>query len=204
MTTIDLGRAFPVSHGDWVSGGGKGTGGAYERLSIVRHLGKTWISAVETTEEPTNGATDWNIMVEDTSTGFKNYIINGGFDVAQRGTSHAITQFSQYTLDRFVVWGNGSTVGTKTVTQENLYGNEGFKTKKFLKHTNTTLGTGETGVSIIQRIEDAKTLGGKTVTFSCLVNFSMNVPVGSLSMHIAQNTNGGSPNTATTGLCRIS
>ena len=42
-TIVDLGRAFPVSHGDWVSGGGTGTGGAYERLSIVRHLGKTWI-----------------------------------------------------------------------------------------------------------------------------------------------------------------
>ena len=67
MGIVDLGRAFPVSHGGWVSGGGTGTGGAYERLSIVRHLGKTWISAIETTEEPTNGSVDWDIMVEDTS-----------------------------------------------------------------------------------------------------------------------------------------
>ena len=67
MTTVDLGRAFPVSHGDWVSGGCTGTGGAYERLSIVRHLGKTWISAIETTKEPLVGSADWDIMVEDTS-----------------------------------------------------------------------------------------------------------------------------------------
>ena len=66
MTTVDLGRVFPVSHGDWVSGGGTGTGGAYERLSIVRHLGKTWISAIETTEEPAVGATDWDLIVSDT------------------------------------------------------------------------------------------------------------------------------------------
>ena len=129
--------------------------------------------------------------------GFKNYIINGGFDVAQRGTSHTITQFPQYTLDRFSVWSNGSTVGTKTVTQETLYGNEGFKTKKFLKHTNTTLGTGETATVIFQRIEDARTLGGKTVTFSCWVNFSMNIIAGQLGFFIAQNFNGGSPNTVT-------
>ena len=68
MATVDLGRAFPVSHGDWVSGGGTGTGGAYERLSIVRHLSKTWISAVETTEEPITGSADWDIMAEDTPT----------------------------------------------------------------------------------------------------------------------------------------
>ena len=72
--------------------------GAYERLSIVRHLGKTWISAVETTEEPTVGATDWDIMVEDAvfsqPTGFKNYIINGNFDVWQYGTSQTTNGYS--------------------------------------------------------------------------------------------------------------
>ena len=67
MATVDLGRAFPVSHGDWTNGGGTGTGGAYERLSIVRHLGKTWISAIETTKEPLVGSADWDVMVEDTN-----------------------------------------------------------------------------------------------------------------------------------------
>ena len=82
MTTVDLGRAFPVSHGDWTSGGGTGTGGAYERLSIVRHLGKTWISAIETTEEPLGGSADGDIMVEDTNEFVKPVVQPMGLQVA--------------------------------------------------------------------------------------------------------------------------
>ena len=122
MGIVDLGRAFPVSHGNWVSGGGTGTGGAYERLSIVRHLGKTWISAIETTEEPTIVATDWDIMVEDTNE-FVKPIVNTVSVGDITGTSASVTiNLQKFGLVAAPSVGveyrrTGTTTWSRTVTQ---------------------------------------------------------------------------------------
>ena len=94
--------------------------------------------------------------------GFRNRIINGNFDIAQRGTSissgvSALT----YTLDRWIVAAN-----TAAVTAS-----QGSQTSAPYRFLSVTGAAGNTGVSIRQRIE-AKTirdLAGQQVTLSFFI-----------------------------------
>jgi hypothetical protein len=94
--------------------------------------------------------------------GFRNRIINGNFDIAQRGTSissgvSALT----YTLDRWIVATN-----TAAVTAS-----QGSQTSAPYSFLSVTGAAGNTGVSIRQRIE-AKTirdLAGQQVTLSFFI-----------------------------------
>jgi len=97
----------------------------------------------------------------------QNYIINGAFDVWQRGTS--FTSNSAYTADR---WRNTFSAGTPTVTASRQaltagdisaigYGEGQF----FYRHTITTISDG-TDPRIEQYVEDVRTLAGQTVTVS--------------------------------------
>jgi hypothetical protein len=94
--------------------------------------------------------------------GFRNRIINGNFDIAQRGTSissgvSALT----YTLDRWIVAAN-----TAAVTAS-----QGSQTSAPYSFLSVTGAAGNTGVSIRQRIE-AKTirdLAGQQVTLSFFI-----------------------------------
>lgn len=86
----------------------------------------------------------------------KNFIINGGMDIWQRGTSGFGTSTGTYTADRWVL-GSSST----TVTQD-----ADVPTSPYFNYSLKMVGTGDN--SLIQRMESANStlLAGQTITFS--------------------------------------
>ena len=95
--------------------------------------------------------------------GFKNFIINGNFDVWQRGTSFTNPQVT-YTADRFISWsGSASTV----VSRVNATSGYGLYDMQYSNASNTSF-------SAVQRIEsiNAVNFAGKTVTFTARVKTS--------------------------------
>jgi hypothetical protein len=96
-----------------------------------------------------------------------NYIINGAFDIWQRGTSANVNL--AYAADRWLVQTAGSGM-TFSTTQEAFTAGDieaiGFgDAQYFYRMTCTTAGSGIV-LSIRNRIEDARTLAGQTVTLS--------------------------------------
>jgi hypothetical protein len=94
----------------------------------------------------------------------KNKIINGAFDVWQRGTSFAT---NQYTADRFAAESDGS--GTVTVTRQTFTPGTApaspYEATYFLQSAVSVVGT-STYHRIYQRIEDVRTFAGAPVTLS--------------------------------------
>jgi hypothetical protein len=88
-----------------------------------------------------------------------NYVINGGFDVWQRGTA-AVTTNGLYSADRWII---GSSAGTNSVTRST-----DVPTGTGVAYSISFAGTSTTNPRIRQRIESANSLGfaGKTVTLS--------------------------------------
>ena len=95
-------------------------------------------------------------------TGFKNYLINGGFRLWQRGTS--FTAMDAYGADR---WKHGSG-GTATVSrQEFALGQTDVPGEpEFYWRNDTTVAGVGTATLLRQRIEDVRTLAGQTTTLS--------------------------------------
>ena len=98
--------------------------------------------------------------------GRKNLIINGGFDIWQRGTS--FTSPSDYTADRWRVSSTSSQGGAENISrqefslgQTEVPGNPQF----FARCDRTAAGSIFNG-TFAQRIENVRTLAGKTVTIS--------------------------------------
>jgi hypothetical protein len=100
----------------------------------------------------------------------RNKVINGGFDIWQRGTSYTIVRGNYGAADRYVYWHNGSTDGTNTVSQQTFTPGAapvaGYESQFFQRITTTTLGTSQTVIDTWQRIEDVRTLAGQSVTVS--------------------------------------
>jgi hypothetical protein len=94
----------------------------------------------------------------------QNYVMNGAFDIWQRGTSFGNS--NQYVADRWRM-SREVAVTTRTVTREPL--NNAIagleNVEYYLRSTLTTLGTGS-GARVINYIEDVNKLAGKTVTLS--------------------------------------
>jgi len=90
----------------------------------------------------------------------KNFLINGGFDIAQRGTS--ITSNGNYTLDRWY----GQYIGGGTVTQQSSGSPNG--SQYYVRNTSTASAG---GVNLYQFIETANVsqMWGKTITLSVLL-----------------------------------
>ena len=95
--------------------------------------------------------------------GFKNYLINGGFRLWQRGTSFTVS--GVYTADRWQhAYGDGA--GT-TSRQAFALGQTAVpgEPRYYWRHNRTTPAT-STNTVIRQRIEGVRTLAGATVTWS--------------------------------------
>jgi hypothetical protein len=128
----------------------------------------------------------------------KNKIINGAFNVWQRGTSFTLTTgVASYTADRFMVQCNFSS-GSSTATQQTFTPGTapvaGYENQFFLRITNSA---GGTNTELQQRVEDVRTYAGQTVTISFWAKASSAV---TMANTIIQNFgSGGSGSVSTTG-----
>lgn len=119
--------------------------------------------------DPTNGAFDYPQQIGrliDLAEGpvFRNYIRNGDFEIAQRGTSFAGITSEAYTLDG---WRAGA-AGTNTITQESFTVGQTDvpdNPRKFLRLVRS-VAAGADNEILSHRIEFPERLSGKTVTVS--------------------------------------
>ena len=106
-------------------------------------------------------STDFNTAWADTSS--SNVVINGGFDIWQRGTSFAFAGGTGgYTCDRFATFSAG---GTMNVSRQSFTPGSapmvGYEGAFFARISNSS-----TVPYLYQYVEDVRTLAGQTVTLS--------------------------------------
>jgi len=98
-----------------------------------------------------------------------NAIINGAFDIWQRGTSFSNPVSGSYTADRFMYVGDGSGA-TRTISQQTFTPGTapvtGYEGQFFFRYATTVAGSGSTYNGFQQRIEDVRAFAGQTVTVS--------------------------------------
>ena len=124
--------------------------------------------------------------------GFKNYIINGGFDVWQRGTSQTAAGYGSD--DR---WGNYNAGSTKTHSLVACTDTERalFNAAYFSRTVVSSVVGASNFTHKSQSIEDVTRLAGKTVTISFWARASSTL---NIQLNIAQHYGtGGSPSTKT-------
>lgn len=120
----------------------------------------------------------------------KNYLINGGFNIWQRGLTFTNPASATRTADRWVIYFDG-TGGSRTILAQQL--DTGLDNSVYyFQWQQPTNETGNTYRTLAQSIENVRTLAGKTVT----VSFSTNCSAAGLSVHVGFQQNfgtGGSP-----------
>ena len=127
-----------------------------------------------------------------------NYIINGAFDIWQRGTS--FTSSGVYTADRFRQFHDGSGV-SKTISRQTFSPNAlnvaGFGEEEFFfRYQVTSAGTSNTYHFVDVLVEDVRTLAGQTATLSFWAKSAATSPI---QANIIQNFgSGGSSEVDTT------
>jgi hypothetical protein len=98
-----------------------------------------------------------------------NYVINGAFDVWQRGTSFTNPATNDFLADRWLVVYDGSgatrTLSRQAFTPADLNAT-GFGEGQFFIRYAQTAGTGGTFNQLRTRVEDVRTLAGQTATIS--------------------------------------
>lgn len=98
-----------------------------------------------------------------------NYIINGAFDIWQRGASFTNPTSGSYLADRWVTFWNGSGA-TRTISRQTFTPGSapvvGYEAESFFRFAQTVAGTGGTFNTIQQRVEDVRTLAGQVITIS--------------------------------------
>ena len=98
-----------------------------------------------------------------------NYVINGGMDIWQRGTSFSNPSDTAYNADRWRVVHDG-TGATRTVSQQAFTAGTapvaGYEGAYFLRYSVSNAGSGNTYQDLNHTIEDVRTLAGQTVTLS--------------------------------------
>jgi hypothetical protein len=100
--------------------------------------------------------------------GFRNAIINGNFDIWQRGTSFSNPIGGAYLADRWL-HGFDGTGSTRTISRQSFtLGQTDVPNEPtyFLGYNQSVAGTGATVTNIQQRIEDVRTFAGQQVTLS--------------------------------------
>lgn len=96
--------------------------------------------------------------------GFRNRIINGGFDVWQRGTTGAITgTYSHVATDRWKMWQTGATGATVSRVASDV---AGFTYMMKAGRNAGNAVTGNLGAAYALETKDSISLQGKTVTLS--------------------------------------
>jgi hypothetical protein len=112
----------------------------------------------------------------------KNKIINGDFEVWQRGTSFNLSSVTGYTADRWQLTWNGSGA-TRTISRQTFTPGSapvaGYEGEFFWRYNQSVAGTGGAGNYFFQPIEDVRTFAGQTVTasFWAKADASRSVPV---------------------------
>jgi hypothetical protein len=97
---------------------------------------------------------------------YRQAIINGNFDIWQRGTSFSNPTDNSYTADRWQVRYDGSGVGLTVSRQALSPGELEGKSKYFCRYAVTAPGTGNTQHQFAQRIEGVNLFNGQKVTIS--------------------------------------
>jgi len=99
----------------------------------------------------------------------KNKIINGDFNIWQRGTSFSSISSGTFTADRWFVNFDGSGA-TRSVSQQTFTPGSapvaGYESSYFLRLATTVAGSGQTYSNLAQRIENVQTFANQTVVVS--------------------------------------
>jgi hypothetical protein len=126
--------------------------------------------------DPTDAITDYPATAS-TFAGYvdnlpnRNVIINGNFDIWQRGNSFTTPTNGSYTADRWRLSYDG-TGGTRSVTMNANVGaplTGGMQQWRTLNLQQAIAGTGQTSLALSQRIENARTFAAETVTASAYI-----------------------------------
>jgi len=127
---------------------------------------------------------------------FRNRIINGNFDIWQRGTSQTSAGYGS--ADRWFNYNAGSTKTASqqafTLGQTDVPGNP----KYYLRHVVSSVAGAGNYVASFQKIEGVDTLSGQTVTLSFWAKADSNKSIATEFVH--NFGTGGSPSTAITGI----
>jgi hypothetical protein len=134
----------------------------------------------------------------------KNKIINGDFNIWQRGTS--FTTNGVYTADRFVM-GFGGTGTAQTVSQQTFTAGtapvSGYEGTYFCR--NAVTGGSGTGslVVLTQKIEDVRTFAGQTVTLSFWAKANSGTPFIGVDLYQEFGTTGSPSATVSNGGTKV-
>lgn len=127
---------------------------------------------------------------------FRNKIINGNFDIWQRGTSFDITTDNTYTADRWVTIYSG-TGATRTISRQTFalgQTNVPNEPTYFLRWNQSIAGTSGIHNVLLQRIESVKTFANKNIIISFYAKAAANMNIGVYAGQIFGT--GGSPSPA--------
>ena len=128
--------------------------GGITKISSVDGTGVTELVVPESGEL----ATTSNLV------GFKNYIINGNFDIWQRGNLFSVAPGEiKYTADRWIIWNRSNQPLTFELANTAPFSNLDFKPRVRISYS---VAPTSGDVVISQRVEDVRKLAGKTLTGS--------------------------------------
>lgn len=142
-----------------VNGLVKWTGSIAETISWVKTFSDSPIvpSPTASWEVASKGYVDSNTASET-----KNYIINGNFDIWQRGTSFTQTN-GNYTADRWRGWTSGATATFSRQSFSLWQTDVPFEPTYYMRINSTSA---DDNTWLLQYIEDVRTLAGQTATLS--------------------------------------
>jgi len=124
--------------------------------------------------------------------GRKNLIINGGFDVWQRGTS--FSESDDYSADRWTDENSGASI---TITQQSFTLGQTDVSNNPKYYLRWAVTTGNDNSRITQKIENVSTFAGETVTLSYWAKHSSGTLPTGIKTALRQNFgSGGSPSSA--------
>ena len=155
-------------------------------------------SQIDSKLSTSSASTIYAPITPTTQTGFRNKVINGGFDIWQRGSTFTSPTGGTYTADRWRGGGSGATAGTFTFARTALGVTDLPLTEAgltyYAKHTQTVAPSAKHNIE--NRIENVRTFAGKTVTLSFYAR--LNSGTMDLSFSIVQSLGTGGTGSPTT------